>query len=279
MTKNIINHSIIQNCKNTLGEGLHVCISGLYWLDIIEAKLFVKSDDELFFEFNLPEQASSILKVDNQIVYLASESGICIFDIENQDWSVIAAIPDNENLSSMRANDGVAVDDGRYFFGTMEKQISGSNGSLYIATEESISKVHEGIGIPNSFIRVNEYSFLVSDSFKSVIYRFTFNTQFSAIEKCELWLDLSNFSFTPDGGCIDVHGNIYIAMWNGSCVHKYSKHADLISTYQLPALKPTNCKLSMDGKSLLVTTARQDMSESELEKYPRSGSLFQIGLS
>jgi sugar lactone lactonase YvrE len=278
MTKNITNHSVLQYCTNTLGEGLHICASGIYWLDIIETTLFLKIKDGRLLEFNLPEQASVIWKVEGRLVYLASESGICTFDLETNNFTVFTAMPETDSSSLMRANDGTGIDNERYFFGTMEKHPSGSNGALYVATQENISKVYEGIGIPNSFIRVNESSFLVSDSLQCLTYRFTFNSQFSAIEKKELWLDLSNSGCTPDGGCVDDKGNIYIAIWGGACVNKYDKDANLISTYQLPALQPTNCKLSIDGKSLFITSARQELSESELEKYPSSGSLYQIGL-
>lgn len=278
MIKEIKNYTVLESTKNILGEGLYLSSNSIYWLDIIESKLYVIINKENILEYTLPEQASAILKVKETLVYLASESGICSFDLTTNYWSVLANMPHKAVSSLMRANDGIAIDNTCYFFGTMEKNPTGNNGALYIATDQHITKIFNGIGIPNSFIRVNKYSFLVSDSLSRLVYQFTFNTQFSALEKQKLWLDLSDSHAIPDGGCKDVQGNIYIAMWGGACINKYDKNANLISTYQLPALNPTNCKLTLDGKSLLVTTARQDLTECELEKYPASGSLFKIGL-
>lgn len=278
MIKKTSNYTIVEHPGNILGEGLHVCSTGIYWLDIIEKKLFVKLNEYNFQEFDLPEQASSIWKVDNQLIYLASESGICTFDLKANKWSVITSISEDDLSSSMRANDGAEIDDDCYFYGTMEKEPLGSNGSLYIATEQKIQKVYDGIGIPNSFIRINEFSFLVSDSLKGLIYSFTFNAKFNAIVRQELWLDLSDSTYTPDGGCIDGKGNIYIVMWDGHCINKYDKSANLLSVLELPVSRPTNCKLSLDEKSLYVTSAREGLTMSDLKNSPNSGALFKIEL-
>jgi sugar lactone lactonase YvrE len=278
MIKRSNNYTIVEQPENILGEGLHICNTGIYWLDIIEKKFFVKLNKCNIQEFDLPAQASSIWKVENQLIYLASESGICTFDLKTNKWTVITSMSESDFSSSMRTNDGAGIDDECYFFGSMEKSPSGTNGALYIAMQQSISKVYDGIGIPNSFIRISELSFLVSDSLKGLIYCFTFNEQYTVIDKKELWLDLSESDFTPDGGCIDSHGNIYIAMWDGYCINKYDKSANLLSVLELPVPRPTNCKLSLDEKSLYVTSAREGLTMSDLKNSPNSGALFKIEL-
>jgi sugar lactone lactonase YvrE len=278
MIKRSNNYTIVEQPENILGEGLHICNTGVYWLDIIEKKFFVKLNKCNIQEFDLPEQASSIWKVENQLIYLASESGICTFDLKANKWSVITSMSEDDFSSSMRANDGAGIDDECYFFGSMEKSPSGTNGALYIAMQQSISKVYDGIGIPNSFIRISELSFLVSDSLKGLIHCFTFNAQYTVIDKKELWLDLSDSDFTPDGGCIDSYGNIYIAMWDGYCINKYDKSANLLFVLELPVPRPTNCKLSLDEKSLYVTSAREGLTTSDLKNSPNSGALFKIEL-
>lgn len=278
MNKKVNDYKIIQNSKNTLGEGLYLCEQGIYWLDIVQSMLFEKLDDGGFREYYLPEQASAIWKVVEGIVYLASESGIYTFTLSTSEWSVYANIPHQDLSTEMRANDGVAINKDIYFFGTMEKKPSGLNGGLYVVLGQKILKVFDGIGIPNSFIRLDEHSFLVSDSFTGIIYTFTFNPKFNRIVKHEVWLDLSRADFSPDGGCRDDKGNVYIAMWDGGCINKYDSNAKLLSSFKLPAPRPTNCKLSMDSKKLIVTSAREGLSEIELKHSPASGALFQIGL-
>lgn len=261
--------------NNILGEGLHISSTGVFWLDIIKSQLFVLKDSGIMDAFTLPEQASAILKVQDNIVFLASISGICSFNLVNQDWSVISSF--SEPLGhTMRANDGAKIDDVRCLFGTMEKNPTGLEGALYVSTPSTIRKLYDGIGIPNTFIKLSDQSFLISDSLLSHVYMFTFNAEFTEILKKHLWLDLSNEVYTPDGGCIDKDGNIYIAMWGGACINKYDCDGNLIQSIEVPALKPTNCKLSFDKQSLLVTTATEGMADEDLKKYPMSGSLLEI---
>jgi sugar lactone lactonase YvrE len=272
------NYQIYQKISNTLGEGLHVASQGVYWLDIIESKLFYSPQNKKINEYILPEQASAIWKIDQNLIYLASESGICTLDLISNEWSVLALIPDNEKSIEMRTNDGNAIDDKHYFFGTMHKAPIANSGALYTTHGNEIVKVLDGIGIPNSFIKLDLNSFLVSDSFSSIIYLLKFNEAYTNIIEKKMWLDLSTKKYTPDGGCIDSEGNVYIAMWDGSCVNKYDQNANLIKSFLLPVPRPTNCKMSSDQKSIFVTSARESLSEKQLTLSPDSGSVFEIRL-
>lgn len=261
--------------NNILGEGLFVGKEGIFWVDIISAKLFTMLDNGSINSYKLPEQASAIWKIENNIVYLICSQGICTFDLITKGWHSLSTFAEPLDNKS-RANDGAEICPDRFLFGTMEKSPTGLNGSLYSTNGNIISKIYDGIGIPNTFIKVNECSFLISDSLLGKIYEFTFNSTYSKVVGKKLWLDLEEHGYTPDGGCIDESGNIYIAMWDGACINQYDKSANLIKSFPVAALKPTNCKLAMDNQSLIVTTATEGMSKAELEAYPMSGSLLEI---
>tara|TARA_R110001599_G_scaffold1605_2_gene8027 strand:+ start:308 stop:1144 length:837 start_codon:yes stop_codon:yes gene_type:complete len=270
------NLKIYKQVSNTLGEGLFVSTLGVFWLDIKEAKLFCLFNQKSLQVFNLPEQASAIWKIESDVIYLASESGICTFNLLSQDWSVYTSFPNID--VDMRANDGCSIDKDKFLFGTMQKEPTGRNGGLYIAKSNKISKIYDGIGIPNTFIQITEKSFLISDSLEQIVYLFTLNNSLSEVIDKRPWLDLSLNNYTPDGGCKDKDGNIYIALWDGSCINKYDRNAKLICSIELPVLRPTNCKLSIDGNSLYATSAKENLTLLELEQSPYSGALFQIGL-
>jgi sugar lactone lactonase YvrE len=274
----MINNSlkIYKQVSNTLGEGLFVSTLGVFWLDIKKAKLFCLFNKKSLRVFQLPEQASAVWKIESDIIYLASESGICTFNLLSQDWCVYASY---SNINKdMRANDGCLIDGETFLFGTMQKKPTGLNGSLYIARSNEIAKIYDGIGIPNTFIKITESSFLISDSLEQIVYLFTLNNSLSEVIDKSPWLDLSMKSYTPDGGCKDREGNIYLALWDGSCINKYDKDANFLASFELPVLRPTNCKLSVDGNSLYVTSAKEDLTTLELNQNPYSGALFQIGL-
>ena len=278
MTKNIIN--LFDSPSNILGEGLFVDKNGVYWLDITCAKLFIKLNGKETRQYNLPEQASTILALNKEVFTLASETGLCTFNIRTSEWSQCVNFSEKEIDISIRANDACCIGFNTYFIGTMEKQPISKNGSLYIVKNNTIKNVYKkSIGIPNSFIPIDDRCFLVSDSLVRKVYKIELDSEIENIKSISLWLDLSNECYTPDGGCIDSLGNIYIAMWGGACINKYNASAELLSEYKLPVLNPTNCKLSFEQNILYVTSAREGLTTEELKQYPLSGSVYEIKVS
>lgn len=259
--------NVIESSRNILGEGLYIYDGKIYWLDIISRKLFIRDLDGIH-EYNLPEQAGTVLDVFGDEVFLASESGVCVYDISNFSWFVKCCIPTNLRLFDERANDGVKVDENKYLFGTMKKEDQELNGALWITNKNESIKIYEKIGIPNSFIKLSDYIYLISDSLLKLVYKFEFEPSFLKVKSKEVWLDLSSENYTPDGGCI--HGEfVYFAMWDGYCINKYDLLGNFISKIQLPIKRPTNCKL-YNCNSLIVTSAKEESVES--------GKLFHIEL-
>lgn len=265
-----------QDC--VLGEGLLYSFEALLWLDIARSKLMKKMWDGTYSEYELPEQASAIWKLKSDLVILASESGICSFNIITSEWVVISRTSSNKQKISMRANDGGSFDEQMYLFGTMQKCPTGLFGGLYLTNGEVIDELFQGIGIPNTFIKLDGRCMLISDSFEKKIYIYEIDVHEKKIVSRNEWLDLSNGQYTPDGGCISRNGNVFIAMWDGACVNEYDTHAKLIRSYSVPALRPTNCVLSQDERTLFITSARENMTSEELRVYPLSGSVFKIDL-
>lgn len=270
--------SIFHQSNASLGEGLFVGKKALYWLDINNCLLMSKTYTGVVEQNSLPEQASAIWKIEQDIVFLASESGLCTFDLKTQKWQVITSIYNSSQNLSFRANDGGEILNGKYLFGTMEKKPSNLSGSLYLVDGVEIKEVFKGIGIPNSFIKKSENELLISDSLCQKIYSFNFCSATQQLISQDLWLDLRGGLYVPDGGCIDSNENIYIAMWDGACINKYDLNANLLASYSVPAVRPTNCKLSNDEKFLYVTTATEGLLKDVLDMYPYSGSVFKIKL-
>jgi sugar lactone lactonase YvrE len=260
----------------TLGEGLYYSADALLWLDIAQSKLMKKTWVGKYSEYVLPEQASAIWKFENDIVIVVSESGLCSINLSTHEWIVICRFPKRKRSVAMRANDGGCVNESMYLFGSMQKEPSGYFGSLYLTNGEFLEEIYTGIGIPNTFIKLEGSQMLVSDSFEKKMYIFDLNLDEKKVLGKRDWLDLSNYDFTPDGGCISNNGRIFIAMWNGACVNEYDTQANLIQSHSIPALRPTNCVLSQNEGSLYITSARDGMTCEELKKYPMSGSIFKV---
>jgi sugar lactone lactonase YvrE len=260
-----------------LGEGLYIDDMNVYFLDILKCKLLVFNKQKIITKtYLLPEQASNIFKVLHNKVVLASESGVCSFDLKTEEWIIQTSSLSFERNIDFRANDGCDLGNESFLFGTMEKENTGRKGSLFLVKDKTVTNIYNDISIPNSFIEMPDGKVLISDSFTKKIFEFEFNYLKRTVVSKRVWLDLSNKDFTPDGGCLDSQGNIYIAMWGGACIHQYNSEAKLINSYPIPVLNPTNCKLSNNEKYLYVTSAKEGMSKQELNEYSLSGSLLRL---
>jgi sugar lactone lactonase YvrE len=264
--------------NSSLGEGLLVKSNAIYWLDITKSLLYIRcfSGDEISFQ--LPEQASDIWKVEKErYIYLASESGLVLFDAVSEQWSLISRLPKIKH--SIRANDGGSFSSDIYCFGTMSKKGIKSKGSLYIYNGREITHVFSKISIPNTFVKLNATQMLISDSLEKVIYKFSFSKDYSKVLEQKVWVDHRVDNLIPDGGCIDSNGNIYIAIWDGFCINKYNRDGKLLAKLNIDVPRPTNCKLDVDESKLYVTTASEGLTEEEILLYPKSGCLLEVNLA
>ena len=74
---------------------------------------------------------------------------------------------------------------------------------------------------------------------------------------------------------MDAEGNVWIAFWGGACIRLFTPDGELLQRIDLPALQITCVAFGGDDlKSLVVTSARNDMTEAQLAQYPGSGSVF-----
>ena len=79
----------------------------------------------------------------------------------------------------------------------------------------------------------------------------------------------------PDGLCVDADGCVWVALWGGAAVRRYTPEGVLDREITLPVDQPTACCFGGDDLTdLYVTTARTGLDESALAARPLSGSVL-----
>lgn len=79
----------------------------------------------------------------------------------------------------------------------------------------------------------------------------------------------------PDGMTIDTDGNLWIAIWGGSCVACYNPETgECLKEIPLPALNITSC--CWGGPDLDVLYVTSAACDTDLKKYPAAGCLFAV---
>lgn len=260
------------NIRTVLGESpvWNSESNSWYFVDIIEGNIFQLHGTEIEILSKNEFYISNLTLCKNGLLKTVC-SDVVITGLESINFARI-----NQPLAH-RANDGSVGPDGKYWFGTMEKAPSGLNGRLFsLDTKGMLVDQDAEIGIPNSFIWLDEKHVLISDSFLQKTFKVALleSGKLDWINRA-VWLDLSQTEGTPDGGALDADGNVWLAVWGDASIHKYSPDAVLLEKITLNALQPTSCAFGGDNMDeMLITTATEGMSDEQLSQYPDSGKVL-----
>lgn len=212
-------------------------------------------------EKHLAEKTGAFVLCENGGIIYCATSGI--FDEQN---NLICALPKGRGN---RFNDGKATPDGKMLAGSIE--LSGG-AALFRLEKGRLYPVIEGVKISNGLdFSLNEKILYYCDSAKKTIECYTY----PEIKHVKTLIDFNDLEGKPDGLCIDCEGNLYVAIWGGSCVVKIDyQSGEILETIDLP-IKYVSCPVFVGEKldTLFVTSAKAD------DKSEYAGRCFEIKMS
>jgi xylono-1,5-lactonase len=177
----------------------------------------------------------------------------------------------------VRLNDAKADCHGRIWAGSMNNvDMRRADGQLTrLDPDGSFTVMETGIRIANGpCIRADGTRMLHTDSALDCVYHYHIGLNGDLLNKQE-WKRFGGRQGTPDGMTLDANGNVWIAFWGGACLRQFTPDGELLQRVDLPALQITSVAFGGDDlQSLVVTSARNGMSDKQLAQYPGSGSVF-----
>jgi sugar lactone lactonase YvrE len=184
----------------------------------------------------------------------------------------------HEPVAGRRANDAAVAADGALWAGTMRYDTAPGGGTLArIAADGSVTTVLPDVTISNGtgwspdgrlmyYVdtptrRVDVFDVLdVEDGGARVGGR----REFAVIEEG---------AGDPDGLTVDADGCVWVALWEGGAVRRYTPSGDLDLVLDLPVHLPTACAFGgRDLTDLYITTARVGLDAP----HPLSGSVLVV---
>jgi len=239
------------------------------WVDIEEKTIFrwIRGGGTSVYKY--PHIPSNIFSIENNKAVVLDDLGIASFCFKTCELVRTIDMARELRGSGLRGNDGVALEGGHYLVGAMDISAPESRaGAVFVVSDAHVKKVAE-YNIPNLFCNIGT-NILIADSQERIIYAHNRDGAAGPV-----WLDSSQGSFIPDGGCFGADGAVYIADWGGGRICKLDRHGETIGEILVGSLKPTNCKFF--GASLVVSSATIGMSKRELLSYQESGSVIILG--
>ena len=252
----------------------------LYWVDVLAKRIY--TGVELLAQ--LDDYVGCVApRKDGRLILTQSA---CIAELDPDDLSqgqpaaakptVRAAVSEPANN---RFNDGKCDPAGRFLAGTMDKNEKDASGALYSYDGGAVTKLLTGIRISNGLTWSPDYkTFYYIDTPTRNVKAFDYDLASGQIVDPRIVVHVPESLGWPDGMTSDTDGNLWIALWDGAQVTKWSPNTGrLLEQIPIPALQSSSCVFGgRHMNELYVTSARVGLSEADLTKYPLSGGLFKV---
>lgn len=183
--------------------------------------------------------------------------------------------------ASIRFNDGACDPAGRFWAGTVAYDRRAGAGALYrLDPDGAITTVLDGITESNGLgWSPDGTSFYYIDSGEPEprIRVFGFDPVTGSLSRARDLVTFPAGKAIPDGLVVDASGCLWVALWGGGAVHRYSPGGELLAALPVPVSQPTCPAFGGPGLAeLYVTTAWQGIGEQERAGQPLAGHLLRL---
>ncbi len=229
-------------------------IKTLYFVDILDYKLYVKEDgkEEKAICFN--EFVTSVhLTDDINRVLVTTRNKVFLVDRNTGDKELLIEL---DIPSDMRFNDGVVAPDGSLFMGTMKiDKPRHKEGKLYRIWNTGYKEIASGYTVANGAAFISDDEFLHVDSGEDVIRLYK-------IENDHL-IELKRHCFekgsSPDGITLDRDDNVYVALWNLGEIAVLDSAVLEEKEERLKGFKSSTSSLALsDDGRIFITSAKDE---------------------
>jgi sugar lactone lactonase YvrE len=271
--------------QTVLGEGLRwdAQREELLRVDILEGRIFrdrIDGDGDLIpvRTYHVPGTVGAVAPVHGADGWLlAAGPGFAYLHPDGALRRLADVVP-----AGARMNDAACDPQGRFWAGTTADDHHAGGGALYRLdgigrTELMLSGLTISNGLGWSPDGTTMYRV---DSGPRVIYAFDFDGARGVISGDRVLVTVPEEMGVPDGMTVDAAGDLWVAIYGGRRVNRYSPDGALRQTLTIPAEQCTCCAFAGPGlKWLYVTTATEYWSEEQRRLEPTAGIVYRFDTS
>jgi sugar lactone lactonase YvrE len=201
------------------------------------------------------------------------KTGLSRFDPESGDFAHLETV--EAGLPNNRLNDACVDRHGVLWFGSMDDRESEPTGSLYSLRYGRLVAHDRGYIVSNgpAFSPCGRL-FYHTDSARRMIFVFDHHGAGGLFGK-RLFVRIEDDAGYPDGTTVDSAGCVWVALWRGWAVRRYSPAGELLQTITFPCANVTKIAFAGDDlRTAYATTAFCGLSEADRAAQPHAGDLF-----
>ncbi|MBF4586981.1 SMP-30/gluconolactonase/LRE family protein [Curtobacterium sp. VKM Ac-2887] len=176
--------------------------------------------------------------------------------------------------AGLRFNEGKCDPFGRFLVGSMNLTTGEPDGALYSVEADGATRVlRGGFGVTNGFEWSDDGTVMyVTDTSASTIYRGSYGPDGELGE-----LEPFVVGHAHDGLVRDDEGCSWSAIYGGGRVERYGPDGSHLETVELPTPNVTSVAFGgPDMSTLFVASARENLTEEQLEQHPSSGAILAV---
>ena len=263
----------------TLGEGpVWDPASGrLLWVDIEDGRAYagtlgdgdaVVVDEQL----QLPETVAVVVPGADGRRLLAGAQRLYRVDADGSPRAGPRIVPAGAHR---RLNDGAVDPAGRFLVGTLALgEPTGAEVLVRLEDDGTLTTLDDDLALSNGLAWSADGTRMYSaDTLRHAVYVRPYDPASGAVGVRDVHLRLA--PDLPDGIAIDADDHLWVALWGAGEVRRYAPDATLAATLTLPAPHVSSVAFAgADMRTLVITTARDGLSDAQLQAHPDSGAIF-----
>jgi sugar lactone lactonase YvrE len=181
-----------------------------------------------------------------------------------------------QDLPDNRFNDCRCDPAGRLWAGTMSKVRSPGSAALYRLDSGTLDPVVTGTTISNGIAWDGELMYFI-DSPTQRVDVFDYDPDTGELANRRPFAEIDAADGLPDGLTLDSGGGVWVCLFGGGALRRYSPAGALEEVVPVPVTNPTCPAFGGDRlDTLYVTSARHRLSEAQLAAEPLAGALLAL---
>ena len=228
-------------------------------------------------EWRLGRVPGSLALRESGGLLLANRQGLA-FTAAGSD--VLAEIPTpGIDFSKEIFNDGKCDKRGRFWIGTMDRNVKEAMGGLFrLETNGHLLRMDSGITLANGIAwSPDDRTMYFCDSRPGRIWAYDYDLDRGAIANRRVFVDFAGRQGRPDGCTVDAEGRLWVAEIGAGQVVCFNPAGREAQAVKLPVSKPTSVTFGgADLRTMFVTSMRYGLTETELAAEPLAGGVFAV---
>jgi sugar lactone lactonase YvrE len=249
----------------------------LYWVDILGAEVHA-TDPDLGTDrvLSTPSPVGAVALRERGGLVVTLTGGIAALDPVTSGLVTLAPVPMPPGI---RMNDAKVDPAGRLWFETMETNGALGEGALHrLGTDLRLETVIDGLSIPNGLDwSLDARTMYFAESVERTVRAYPFDAEAGMLGRPEVLIQLNADEGMPDGLTVDAEGCLWLAVWDGGAVRRYSPDGRLLETIDIPVSQVT-CP-GFGGPAvdqIFVTTAHEGFAAGSMPNEPSAGGLYRV---